>query len=377
MKNTKRILIAPDSFKHSISAQQAANAIARGIQTVLPDSSLTVLPLADGGEGTLEVLAGVYHSAQWKTIETVDPMGRPIQAQWLWLEKQKTAVIELARASGVHLLQEHERNPLLTSTRGTGLQILDAFSYQPEKIIVTLGGSATVDGASGIASALGYRFFDVNDVELPMGGGALVHLDRIDCSMVHPALKNIGFYCLVDVSNPLLGSNGAAMVYGPQKGASPSDVIILEQSLNRLSEVASQTFAMTDVQCRSGAGSAGGSPAGLHWFCKAKWKPGAEMILDLIGFEELLLEHDLVITGEGCLDQQSLSGKLVYTIAKRNDNRIPLWVIAGTQKSGWEAMKPLISRLDCLESRAIDSTDSIVNAEQYLSLISAEVTQVI
>ena len=366
-----RVLIAPDSFKGALSSSRVATAIAQGLLAAVPDIDITLLPLADGGEGTLDVVANALSNAEWKTGVVQDPLGRAIQASWLWQPKEKTAIIGLAQASGHHLLTATERLPLRTSTRGSGQQIYAALELGAEQIVIALGGSATVDGGTGIARALGARFLDRDGVELPNGGGALHRLHRIDTSGLHPRVKDVIFQCLVDVANPLLGPMGAATVYGPQKGASPQDVSQLEAGLRQLAHVAGVAFNLAGVETQPGAGSAGGCPAGLRWFCQAQWVSGADRILDLVDIESLIESTDLVITGEGCIDQQTVQGKLVYALAKRTQDKAPIWAIVGQRQHGWESMAHLLSRVDALVDHTSSEEEAISTAESLLADVTA------
>ncbi len=277
------------------------------------DATATSLPVADGGEGTvdavLEALAGVRGATSAR-----DPRGRPVTATFGWCAEQKLAIVELAAASGLTLLADEERNPLQTSTCGTGDVLRTVMqTHSPERILLGVGGSATVDGGTGAACALGWRFLNQQGHDLPPGGGALVDLHTI---VPPPCPKWPVMEVLCDVTNPLVGPRGAAQVFGPQKGATPSMVVQLDEGLGRLAEVVRTQFGV-DIATRSGGGAAGGFAAGATVWFSAMLVPGIERILDVTGFDQACRTADWIITGEGRLDEQSLEGKVVSGLLAR------------------------------------------------------------
>lgn len=314
-----RILLCPDSFKGSLSASRVCEAMRRGVLKVLPDALCTSLPIADGGEGTVESLVNAT-GGEFKMTEVHDPLGRKIDACWGVLGQGNTAVIEMASASGLPLLAANERDPRIASTFGTGeliaaaLDTLTGEGGRP-RLIIGIGGSATNDGGSGALRALGARFLDAHDRELSPGGAALAELARIDTSALHPRLAEAEILVACDVDNPLTGERGASAVFGPQKGATPEMVSLLDSALSRFAEVAA-TCTGKDVAAIAGAGAAGGLGAGLLFFSSAKLMPGIRLMLDAIDFDRRVQEADLVLTGEGCCDYQTVYGKAPVGVAE-------------------------------------------------------------
>ncbi len=331
-----KILIAPDSFKETQSSSLAADSIKAGVLTVFPDAEIDTIPVADGGEGTVDALTeGMGGRKIRKTV--TGPLGTPVEAMYGILPGG-VGVIEMASASGLALIPPSARNPLVTTTRGTGELILDAVEKGCREIIIGIGGSATNDGGTGMARALGYRFLDASGSELAEGGGSLSHLDSIDTSKVTAELASVTFRVACDVKNPLYGPDGASAVYGPQKGAASEDVTLLDENLRRLSMVVKRDMglAIDDVP---GTGAAGGLGFGLMAFCGAELKSGIEIILDLVDFDDRLEGVDLVITGEGRIDGQSIYGKVPVGIAGRAKKRdIPVLVLVGGIGKGVDAV---------------------------------------
>ncbi|HCL5925744.1 TPA: glycerate kinase [Citrobacter amalonaticus] len=309
-----KIVIAPDSFKESLSAMQVATAIEQGFREIYPDAQYVKLPMADGGEGTVESMVeateGHYHF-----IDVTGPLGTPVQARWGILGDGKTAVIEMAAASGLHHVPPEHRNPLLTTSYGTGEIILAALDRGVEHIILGIGGSATNDGGAGMLQALGIDLLDENGDALPEGGGALSKLATIDTSHADPRLKTVSITVACDVNNPLCGPTGASAIFGPQKGATEAMVAALDGALavygKRLQE-----FTGRDVMNAPGAGAAGGMGAALLGLLGADLKPGVEIVINALQLERLVADASLVITGEGRLDSQSICGKTPIGVAR-------------------------------------------------------------
>jgi len=310
-KENPRVLVVLDSFKGTLSSAEAGEALARGIQSAFPLAHVTVLPVADGGEGTIDAVLRVRDGELRREIVT-DPLGRPVSAAWALLGD--TALVEMSRASGLGLLRPNERNPIRATSLGTGELMAAAVKAVVRRVVVTAGGSATVDGGAGALTALGFEFLDNRGQPLPPGGGALVRLD----SLRPPAtgLPPVAWEVACDVTNPLLGPCGAAPVYGPQKGADPAMVGLLSQGLARLAVVAQRVSGVT-LDDLPMAGAAGGLSGGLHAFLGAAMVPGGEMVLDMVGFDELADGADLILTGEGRIDSQSVSGKILSCVARR------------------------------------------------------------
>ncbi|HGE6882969.1 TPA: glycerate kinase [Citrobacter amalonaticus] len=309
-----KIVIAPDSFKESLSAMQVATAIEQGFREIYPDAQYVKLPMADGGEGTVESMVeateGHYHF-----IDVTGPLGTPVQARWGMLGDGKTAVIEMAAASGLHHVPPEHRNPLLTTSYGTGELILAALDRGVEHIILGIGGSATNDGGAGMLQALGIDLLDEKGDALPEGGGALSKLATIDTSHADPRLKTVSITVACDVNNPLCGPTGASAIFGPQKGATEAMVAALDGALavygKRLQE-----FTGRDVMNAPGAGAAGGMGAALLGLLGADLKPGVEIVINALQLQRLVADASLVITGEGRLDSQSICGKTPIGVAR-------------------------------------------------------------
>lgn len=324
-----RILLCPNAFKGSLTAAQAAQAMAEGIARVIPSAETVRLPLADGGDGTLETL--VEATGGEILHQTVfDPRGRPIEAAWgrLGGDRSDTAVIEMAAASGLRLLTPEERDPLHTTTYGTGELMRAALEAGCRTLLVGIGGSATNDGGAGMATALGARFLDADGRELPPGGEALSRLATMDRSgWILPEDTNVIVAC--DVDNPLCGPEGAAAIYGPQKGATPQMIQTLDAALAHFASILKSQLG-AEVAEVPGAGAAGGLGAGLMAFCHATLQPGTEMVLDATGFDRLLHGCHLVLTGEGRLDGQTTRGKVISGVVRRAAAAgVPVIALAG------------------------------------------------
>ena len=322
------IIIAPDSFKGSLPAAEATEAIRQGIRAVMPEAETVSLPLADGGEGTVEALVAATRGRFIKT-KVLGPLGDPVEARWGMLGDDVTAVIEMAAASGLTLVPPEKRNPLVTTTYGTGELIRAALDAGCSKLIIGIGGSATNDGGAGVAQALGARLLDAEGKPIGWGGGALANLEKIRIEGIDERLPRLEVKVGSDVSNPLCGPEGASAVYGPQKGATPEMVETLDKALAHYAEVIARDLKV-DVKNRPGAGAAGGLGAGLMAFLNAKLHSGVVLVLEATGFEEYLESADLVITGEGKIDSQIHYGKAlagVGALAKRHG--VPVVAVAG------------------------------------------------
>ncbi|MEO6285010.1 MAG: glycerate kinase [Dyadobacter sp.] len=323
------ILVAPDKFRGSLEAADVCQAVTEGILLAYPDATVTSIPLADGGEGTSRILTGQARGSYVK-VRVSDPLGREIETEYGLSHDKQTAFIEMAAASGLALLSVEERNPLLTSTYGTGELIKDALDKGVGRIILGIGGSATTEGGIGMAAALGCRFFDKNNALLPPNGASLNAIHAIDISQLDTRLKSVSVVVACDVTNPLFGMNGAAFVYGPQKGADSDMVTTLDSGLKNLTKVASETLGK-DVSKEPGAGAAGGLGAGCLWFLNATLKDGVSIVMDQSNITDIIENSDLVITGEGKVDEQTLAGKVVKGLADScNTYGVPLAVVCGT-----------------------------------------------
>ena len=332
-----KVIVAPNSFKGSLSATQAAQAIARGVREALPDAEVFEIPVADGGDGTVEALVTSHHGTyHWLNVE--GPLGDPVVASYGLIDGGRTAVIELASASGFELLTPARRDPRKTSTFGFGQLLEAARQTGAQRVIAGIGGSSTNDGGAGMAQALGYRLLDAFGHDLPRGGAALVRLQHIDGSGLRPGWRSIEVMVACDVTNPLTGPLGASRIYGPQKGADDLSVALLEQALTHLAEVFERELGKK-VDGIPGAGAAGGTGAGLMAFLDAKLVPGAALIVAASGFDAALQGADLVITGEGKVDGQTAFGKAPGEVARRAKAAgVRTLVLAGTKGSGWDSL---------------------------------------
>jgi len=308
-----RILLAPDKFKSSLTALEACRAMEAGIKAVDPGIEVIFHPLADGGEGSLDALAEVMDMDSLLQ-KTLDPLGRPIQTFYTF--HKQAAYIEMAQASGLALLSSEERNPMKTSSKGSGLLLAAALEKKPQKVYLFVGGSATNDGGTGMAEALGYRFLDKKGKALQGRGENLIQIHRIVSPSEGQWREKVAFYVLTDVDNPLLGPEGASRVFALQKGASSKEITLLEDGMQNLHEVIRRDLGL-DVAEIPGSGATGGLGGGGIAFLNAKLLPGAQTLMDLTGFDRALEKADLIMTGEGRLDRQTLHGKLVKQCADK------------------------------------------------------------
>src|SRR2546425_4017008 len=349
----RRVIVAPQSFEGAADAVAVASAIARGVRWAWPDALVEEMPLADGGEGTVRALVRATNGSL-RVTRVHDPLGREIDAEWGVLGDGVTAVVEMAAASGLPLLDVKERDPRIASTRGTGELILAAAMSGAHRIVIGIGGSATNDGGAGMARAFGYRFFDDGGAELPEGGAALARLARID-GQTDPRLIRPSIDVACDVRNPLLGPEGASAVFGPQKGATPEVVSELDAALARCADVVERWIGRS-VRDVPGAGAAGGLGAGLLAFLDARLVSGAALVLDAVGFDRQLEGAALVITGEGRIDRQSVYGKLTQAVTQAARARgVPVIAVAGSIGAGHEAMRDAgIERIETLSADPVE-----------------------
>ena len=323
-----KVVIAPDSYKGCLSALEVAKAMERGVLSVFPSTEVRKIPIADGGEGTVAALVTATNG-QLRQTEVTDPLGNKIIAHWGVLGDGRTAVIEMAAASGLPLVPKERRDPRFTTTFGTGELIQAALTEGLPKIIIGIGGSATNDGGTGMARALGVRFLDAAGREVAAGGGSLAEICQIDTSALDHRLKNTEIVVACDVDNPLCGTRGASAVFGPQKGATPEMVQQLDAGLAKYASCA-RLATGRDVAEKAGAGAAGGLGAGLMFFTPAQLKPGVEIVLDAVGFSDIVRDADFVITGEGRTDFQTAFGKAPVGVAKvAKTHGVPVFCISG------------------------------------------------
>lgn len=331
-----KVVIAPDSFKESLSAAEVAAAIARGWAKVFPAAELVLLPMADGGEGTVDALLASL-GGQRREQRVQGPLGAPLTAHW-GLLADGSAAIEVAAASGLHLLEPVQRDVCRASSRGSGELLRAALDAGARRIILGLGGSATNDGGAGLLQALGVRLLDTQGQELAQGGAALAGLARIDSSGLDPRLAGVEVLVAADVDNPLCGPRGASAVFGPQKGASPCDVDLLDAALGHFARCTAEALGK-DWQQEPGVGAAGGLGFALKAYLGASFCPGIQLVAQISGLAEAVIGADLVITGEGRLDSQTLHGKTPAGVAEvAQQAGVPVLAIAGSLGDGYQAL---------------------------------------
>ncbi len=361
-----RVVIAPQGFKGSISALDAARAMEEGVLRVVPNAQTVLVPVADGGDGTLETLVDST-GGDIRTTTVTGPIGKPITAEWGALGDGQTAVIEMARTSGLALLSLDERDPLHATTYGLGEMVREALDAGFRSFIVGIGGSATNDAGAGMAQALGVRLLDEAGKELPPGGAALANLRTIDMSGLDERALDARFSVACDVSNPLTGPEGASAVYGPQKGATPDMVERLDAALKNFAEVVERTIG-TSIEAVPGSGAAGGLGGGMMAFLGGALRPGVDIVLDHVGLDEKLKGADLVITGEGQVDFQTVYNKAPVGVARRAKRwNIPVLAVCGSLGRGFEDV----------HAEGIDAVVSILSAPMTLDEASARAGELI
>ncbi|OQP06745.1 glycerate kinase [Geobacillus sp. 46C-IIa] len=371
-----KVVIAPDSFKESLSALEVAEAVERGFRTVFPEAEYVKVPMADGGEGTVQSLVDAT-GGRIVEVKVTGPLGEPVLAFFGLLGDGKTAVIEMAAASGLHLVPRDRRNPLVTTTRGTGELIRAALDAGATHLIIGLGGSATNDGGAGMVQALGGRLLDRDGRDIRSGGGALADLQAIDLSGLDPRLKSVRIDVACDVDNPLTGPKGAAAIFGPQKGATPDMVAILDRNLAHYADVIHRELGK-QVGDIPGAGAAGGLGAGLLAFLPAELKRGVDIVIETVQLAERVKGADLVITGEGRIDGQTVFGKTPIGVAKTAKRfGVPVIGIAGSL--GDDSAAVLDHGIDALFTivpGVVSLEKALKDAEYYLSQAARHIASV-
>ncbi len=367
------ILICPDKFKDSLTAQQVSEALEKGIKKRRPKSIIQIMPLADGGEGTLEVIKSI-HGGEWVQKMVNDPLFRPIEANYLWLADQKIAYIEMSRASGIELLKTKERNPYLTSTFGTGELILDAIEKGAIEIILTIGGSATNDAGIGMAAALGFKFLNKEKEELKAVGESLALIHSIVPTPLIHKIQGVKFKVITDVQNPLAGKEGAAHVFAKQKGANLEMIKYLDKGLINMQKLIGQTEKGIIGEMK-GAGAAGGLGAGAIYFLQAEIAMGAEWLLTKIHFDRAVKKADYVITGEGKIDGQTWSGKLISQVIARCDKQFKQAILVCGVFEDPEKLPIFFDSKEVYSvlSKAKNAKDSMANAAVYLEQLGEEI----
>jgi glycerate kinase len=372
-----RIVVAPDSFKGSLSATAVADAIARGVRAAFPGAEVVRIPVADGGEGTVEALVTATHGRlERRTVR--GPLGDPVQAHWGVLGDGETAAIEMAAASGLPLVPTARRDPRVTTTYGTGELMRAALDAGLRRLVVGIGGSATNDGGAGMARALGVRFLDEAGADLPEGGAALARLARIELGGLDPRVAAAEIVVACDVDNPLTGPRGASAVYGPQKGATPEMVRDLDAALRRYASVA-RAATGRDVAGLPGAGAAGGLGAGLLFFTPARLRPGVQIVLEATRFAEQVRGADLVITGEGRTDLQTSMGKApVGVAAVARGEGVPVICLSGSLGEGAdEALARGVDALAAVAPGPISLEESMARAAELVEAAAARACRLV
>lgn len=363
----KTFVLAPDSYKESLTAKEVCDAMEKGICKVYPDSKFIKVPMADGGEGTVQSLVDATKGVL-KKVSVLGPKDEYVNARYGLLGDGTTAVIEMSEASGINLINKEERNPLLTHTYGTGQLIVHCIESGIKKIIIGIGGSATNDGGMGMAMALGVKFYNKDNKLLPLGGGYLDRLHRIDISEINPLLKNVEVIVACDVTNPLTGENGATVVYGPQKGATPEIVKRLELNLVHYANII-ETQIGKSFKNEPGSGAAGGLGGGLLVFTNAKLEKGIDIVIKHTGLEDKIMKSDFVFTGEGKTDEQTLHGKTPYGVAKvaLRYNK-PIFAISGQLGSNLEKLYEVgFTGIFCILPKITMLDDAIANSKKNIT----------
>ena len=371
-----KIVIAPDSFKESLTALEVAEAIEAGLKKVLPDAEYVKVPMADGGEGTVQSLVDATEG-RLISAEVCAPLGNKVKAEFGLSGDGRTAIIEMAAASGLHLVPPEARNPLRTTSYGTGELILAALAEGVEKIIVGIGGSATNDGGAGMLQALGALLLDAQHQPIGAGGGCLQDLAAIDLSGLDKRLAGVEIVVACDVDNPLCGEKGASAVFGPQKGATPEMVQALDSGLQHFADIAARDLGL-DIQSPAGAGAAGGMGGGVLLLPDARLQAGVQIVMEAVKLAEKVQDADLVITGEGRMDAQSVHGKTPIGVAHTAKAfGKPVIAIVGCLREDYEvvyaqgidAVFPIIRQLGSLEEILQHGRDNLVSAAQNVARI--------
>ena len=362
-----KIVIAPDSFKDSLSAEKVADAIAAGLADALPHAHLVSCPMADGGEGTVEAIVAAGNG-QLRRNHVQGPLGESVEAHWGWLPDSHTAIIEMAEASGLQRVPVSQRDARISSTFGTGELIRAALDAGAQRIILAIGGSATNDAGAGALQALGLGLFDAERQPLAPGGLALSRLAHIELSGLDLRLADVRFEIAADVNNPLCGEHGASAIFGPQKGATPEHVRLLDQALGHFADHCA-TVLPKDVRDEPGSGAAGGLGFAAKAFFGAEFRAGVEVVAELVGLAEAVKDADLVITGEGRFDAQTLRGKTPFGVARiAQAQGVPVVVLAGTLGEGYQTLYAYgINAAFAVTSGPMSLEDACANAAQLLT----------
>ena len=371
----KKVVLAFDSFKGSVSSKEITQTLQRAISSEWEDIDVVSFPIADGGEGTVEILADAL-GAESVCCTVHDPLMRSINARYAIVYDQHLAIMEMASAAGLPLLSEKERNPMFTSTYGVGEMVLDAVQKGCTHILLGLGGSATNDAGTGMLAAMGVSFLDKEGRTVDSCGKTLKSIDKIDTTSMFSSLKNISFTIICDVDNPFCGKNGAAYVFAPQKGASSDEVRELDEGLCHYRELILRQFGK-DINLQAGAGAAGGMAGGLLPFLNVKLMPGSQTVLRLLGFENVIKEASLVVTGEGKVDRQTCMGKALQGILDLSKkHQIPVVAIGGAVEAVDELNKRGFTAVFSIQSGPV-SRETSMKKEYTLAHLSQTVNQIL
>lgn len=378
MTNIKKIVIAPDSFKESMAAIEVADAIERGFAKVFPNTTVfDKIPMADGGEGTTEALVNALN-ASYRKVSVKNPINKTITASYGYAYETNTAIIDMASASGLDLIAEEDKNPLITTSYGTGQLINDAIEQGAQHIILGIGGSATNDGGVGMLSALGCKFLDSDNQTLKAGGAALAKLSHIDMSNLNPKLKDTTIEVACDVTNPLLGKYGASEIYGRQKGATEDMIKQLDAALTRYHDVIEQQLNVS-VKDIEGAGAAGGLGTGLLAFLNANLAKGIDIVLKETQFTQRVKDADLVITGEGKMDHQTIYGKTPIGVSHAAQRfNVPVIAIAGSLGEEYQAVyEHGISSVFSILQQPCSLSDALENGRKYMEQTAENIARLL
>lgn len=363
-----KIILAPDKFKGNMPALEVCSIMKRAFLDVMPNAEIISIPMADGGEGTVQSIISSV-GGEIRKVVVAGPFGDPVEAEFGIYNGGASAIMEMSSASGMALVPKEKLNPLLATSYGTGELIKAALDAGVREITIGIGGSATVDGGAGMAQALGYRLLDASGCEIPRGGGGLAGIAKVDAGNADKRIFSVKINIACDVTNPLLGANGAAAVYAPQKGATPEMVDLLEANLGKLSELWIKDGFLRSAEC-PGDGAAGGLGAGLRAFCKAEPVSGAGFVMDATGFRKQLPGADLVVTGEGCTDSQTESGKLCSEIAAAaHESGVPVMLISGALKGDLERFNRTFDYAFSLSSGRVTLEEAIAGSKEDLRFI--------
>jgi glycerate kinase len=377
MKKNMTIVLAPDSFKESMTAKEVCEAMEKGIKKANPNIKCIKVPMADGGEGTMQSLVDATDGKVYK-VKVQGPLGAEVEAEYGILGDGEVAVIEMASASGIHLVPKEKRNPMKTSTFGTGQLIKACLEHSIKKLLIGIGGSATNDGGAGMVQALGGKLLDSDGNELPLGGGELRKLAQIDLSNLDDRLKDVEVEVACDVNNPLVGEKGASYVFGPQKGATEEMVKVLDENLRHYGVKIKECLGIDIVEV-PGAGAAGGLGAGLMAFLNGTLKNGLEMVVEYTKLEQKVKEADMVWTGEGSIDHQTIYGKTPYGVARvAKKYKLPVIALAGRIGDGIEPLYD--SGIDAIYSimQGVSSLeDALINGRRNVEKTSENVARLI